>query len=361
MSVSKESRLQERAEKLRWKELDRQLKEMAKLNELEQARLQVAAYENEVEVLLSVHKQASDPMDWKSQAFALPPHAPAFSSRNHLRVFLNSAFVNHQKENFEQPLQQAWSIDQAAYQQACGRYEQDYAEWSRLKSLAQRILDGDILAYSEAVTEFSAFGEIANLGASLDFKPHDSKRVRCVLSVNGQDIIPAEMKTLTSSGKLSSKPMPKVRFHEIYQDYVCGCCLRIGRELLSLLPVDTVLVTITLSSLDSSTGQTIELPVLSALLDRLTMDSLNFDLLDPSDAMEKFNCRGDVKISRKSGEFTRAIPHVFEDSEPQSDGTQGFDKILRLVTSRRAAFQRILKRQPAPEATPLLVPEPLTA
>lgn len=38
--------------------------------------------------------------------------------------------------------------------------------------------------------------------------------------------------------KLSVKAMPKGRFHEVYQDYACGCCLRIGREVLALLPVD---------------------------------------------------------------------------------------------------------------------------
>ena len=347
--MSKESRLQERAEKRRWKELDRRLKEMAKLNEQERAKLQVEAFENEVEVLLSVHKQGSDPLDWKSLACALPPHAPAFSSRHHLNAFLKSAFVNHRKQDYAPLLQQAWSFDQAAYEESYGIYQQAYAEWVRMKALAQRILDGDIPAYSEAITEFSVFGEIANLGASLDFKPHDSRRVQCVLSVNGHNIIPSETQTLTSAGKLSSKQMPKGRFHEIYQDYVCGCCLRIGREILSLLPVDTVLTTITLPSLDVSTGQTIELPVLSALLDRPTMNSLNFDLLDPSEAMDNFDCRGDVKFSKKTGEFTRAVPHVFDDSETQGGGTQGLDMVLRRVTSHRAAFQKLLKRPPAQE------------
>lgn len=360
MPVRNEFRQQERAEKLRRKELDRQLKEMAKLNDLEKAKLQVEAFENEVEILLSIHKQASAPIDWKYHAFALPPHTPVLSSRNHLRIFLKSAFINPQNQCFEESLQQAWSIDLAEFQLANEKYQMAYAEWARLKSLAQRLLDGDVSAYSEVVTEFLALNELSNLGTSLNFKPHDSKRVECVLSVNGQEIIPAEMKTLTSSGKLSTKPLPKARFHEIYQDYVCGCCLRVGREILSLLPVDTVLTTITISSLDSSTGQTNDLPVLSALLDRLTMDSLNFDLLDPSGAMENFTCRGDVKISKKTGAFTRVIPHVFGASKPLRDETQGLDFFLEQISSRRAAFQKVLKRQLASQQNPLLEPEPIT-
>ena len=38
------------------------------------------------------------------------------------------------------------------------------------------------------------------------------------------------------------KPMPKGLFHGIYLDYLCGCVLRVAREVFALLPVDTVLV-----------------------------------------------------------------------------------------------------------------------
>ena len=49
----------EREETKRQKELERRLKEQAKLSALEQARLAVETYENELEVLLSVHKERS--------------------------------------------------------------------------------------------------------------------------------------------------------------------------------------------------------------------------------------------------------------------------------------------------------------
>ena len=106
-----------------------------------------------------------------------------------------------------------------------------------------------------------------------------------MLKVSGKQIIPAEVKTLTASEKVSVKPMPKGLFHEIYLDYLCGCVLRVAREVFALLPVDTVLVTAAEDSLDSRTGQTVEQPVLSVAMPRADFARLNFDRLDPSDTM----------------------------------------------------------------------------
>ncbi len=337
------ARLEERAEKHRQKELQRQQKDAAKLSEQQRARLEVESFENELEVLLSVHKQSSEPIDWQSLAFVLPPHAPAFVSRTHLRAFVSSALINQQHENLDQVLQQSWSDDEAVYREACTRHAQEYSEWVRIKSIAERILARDTAAFSEVVTEFSSFGEIANLGTTIDFKVHDSKRVKCVLAVNGLDVIPTEMKALTSAGKVSVKALPKSRFHEIYQDYVCGCCLRIGREILALLPVEVVLVTITVPSVDSARGHPVNLPVLSVFLDRQTLESLNFDSLDPSDSMVNFNYRGDVKISKKTGEFAPVIPYTFENSDIGGPASPDLDCLIAKVSSLRTTYQKLLK------------------
>ena len=97
-----------------------------------------------------------------------------------------------------------------------------------------------------------------------------------MLKVSGKQIIPAEVKTLTASEKVSVKPMPKGLFHEIYLDYLCGCVLRVAREIFALLPVDTVLVTAAADSLDSRTGHTVEQPVVSVALPRADVALLNF-------------------------------------------------------------------------------------
>ncbi len=102
--------------------------------------------------------------------------------------------------------------------------------------------------------------------------------------------------------------MPRGVFHGIYLDYLCGCALRVAREIFALLPVDTVLITAAADTVDSHTGQTLEQPVLSTVFPRPEFARLNFDQLDPSDAVELFQCRGDFKTSRKAEAFQANVP-----------------------------------------------------
>lgn len=59
-----EARRSERETRKRHRELERRIKERAKLSALEQARLDVEAHENALEVLLSVHKEQGAPIEW---------------------------------------------------------------------------------------------------------------------------------------------------------------------------------------------------------------------------------------------------------------------------------------------------------
>jgi hypothetical protein len=184
----------------------------------------------------------------------------------------------------------------------------EYTDWQQLDALARRLHSGDCHVYSDALLVCNPLAEIADLGSSFQFIPHSTRLLECRLKVNGIDAIPAEVKSLTAAGKLSVKPMPKARFHEIYQDYVCGCMLRVAREVFVLLPVDTLLITASADLFDSSTGKTGERPVVSAFLHRAVVSTLDFDRLDPSDAIDSFQHRGDFKATRKSGAFLPVAP-----------------------------------------------------
>src|SRR6266480_1432820 len=83
-STSAAQRRIEREAKRRQKEIERQLKEEAKLSALEQARLEVEAYENQLRLLLSVHKDRSAGINWRSLASQLPPHKPPRFARHEL-------------------------------------------------------------------------------------------------------------------------------------------------------------------------------------------------------------------------------------------------------------------------------------
>lgn len=117
---------------------------------------------------------------------------------------------------------------------------------------------------------------------------HESGVLEAKVAIHGSDVIPTEIKSLLKSGKLSAKAMPIGRFNELHQDYLCSCALRVGRELLAILPDDLVIVTALGNVLNSSTGHMEEQPILSVAFSRLTVDGLNLETIDSSDAMKNF-------------------------------------------------------------------------
>ena len=300
-------RRQLRDAKKRQRELERQTKEMAKLSALEQARLEVETFENGLDVLLSIHKEQTDTWDWPDIAASLPPVPPRRQSHNELKARQRLAVAATSK-NAAAVLENAQKHDDHEYQNALQAYTADKTEWDKLSSLAHRVLLGEHDAYIEAIRDLSPFTELAAIGSSLHFTVHNSRMIECVLTTTGRQAIPSEYKSLTASGKVSVKPMPKPRFVEVYQDYVCGCVLRVARELFALLPVDILIMTATAESIDPSTGHTVERPFLSVLMPRSTIATFNFDRLDPSDSVLSLIHRGDLKASRKTGDFEFVTP-----------------------------------------------------
>ncbi|HUI07132.1 MAG TPA: hypothetical protein VL486_09015 [Verrucomicrobiae bacterium] len=349
-----ERRHQREAQK-RQRELERRAKQQAKLTAMEQASLEVATYENRLEVLLSIHKEQSETWDWLSLAATLAPVCPQrqprheFKLREDLELLVAMDPDTRQAQAREGALEQARLRDEQEFQNLLKIYGEEKVEWQKMTSLARRILAGEHKAYTEALSELSPFGEISDLGSSLQFTVHNTKLLECVLKVNGQQAIPSEVKSLTATGKVSVKSMAKARFHEIYQDYVCGCMLRVAREVFALLPVESLLITASADILDSRTGQTVEQPVLSAAIPRAVLTRLDFERLDPSDALENFLHRGDFKASRGSGEFNPVTPLTPNDLARPSPESMDFRDLIttvrRLRDELRTEFER-LNRHP---------------
>jgi tellurite resistance protein len=304
----------------RYKELQLRTKEQAKLSLLEQARLEVETYENRVEVLLSIHKEQGEQWNWKQILNTPPPIEPARGERHALEVqarraayvpgFFDKLFgkANKQAGAFEVEAITAQAQDEREFLESWSQYQRDYAEWEDEKNLAAAVLAGQHEAYVRVLRELSPFAELSELGSFLNFRIHSPKLLEILVKVSGQQAIPSQIKSLTSSGKVTAKAMPKGRFHEIYQDYVCGCVLRVGRETFALLPVETLIITASTDLFDSRTGRTTEQPILSVGIARGVLNSLNFNHLDPSDAMDNFLHRGDFKASRKCGAFMPITP-----------------------------------------------------
>jgi hypothetical protein len=325
-------------ESIRWqKELARRQKEQDKLTAMEQAILEVEAYENRLDVLTSLHAESSAQMDWCVFAYSLPPPPPTDFGHHSCRVRLELAVKPQSVWTTEEQerLREAEILDRLTHDRALKERQEEVLACGKMRHLAQRVLEGDPHAYAEAIVELSPLAELANLGSELAVNVLTHDVLECEMVVNGTEIIPKEVKSLTASSKLSVKPMPKNRFHEIYQDYVCSCVLRAARELLALLPTDCIIVTAKVHQKSLVTGHGEDVPVLSIAATRAVMGDLEFGEIDPSDAMDNFLHRGDAKASKRAEVFSPIEPlqlaDVIRDERQQLPTLE----LLRKVSSLR--------------------------
>lgn len=340
-----------RAEEKRRREIERLRREQQKLTALEQARLEVEAYENRLAVLLSVHKEQGEAWDWYKIAATLPPPPPR---RENNRVFEERRGAIDPNRPAEADLavllEKARNDDEASYSRASAEYADSLAEWGRMNALALKVIAGDSQTYLDVIREFSPFTEISDLGSSVVFSGVSANVIEGVLNGNGTLVIPSEVKTLTASGKVSVKAMARGRFHEIYQDYLCGCVLRVAREVFALLPVDVVILTAQAVSLDSRTGMEEEQPVLSVAFTRSKMAALNFERLDPSDTVESFLHRCDFKAGRKTEAFQVIEPLRAADLTSGSRGSRVEEQLSAVRQLRREVQEMLDELKPAPTA-----------
>jgi hypothetical protein len=200
-------RRQQREAQKRQRELERQNKEKAKLSAIEQAKLEVETHENKLEVLLSVHKEQGEIWDWVALAASLPPPCPQKNSNHELKT--RQLMLVSTSQQKEAAIEQARLQDERVFQEAMRTYTKEKAEQEKMKELAFRILAQEHHAYIEALVEFSPLRELSDLGSLLHFTVHDATLIGCEIKVNGTQVIPMEVKTLTVSEKISIKPMSK--------------------------------------------------------------------------------------------------------------------------------------------------------
>lgn len=299
-SIGAAVRAAERDAKRRQRELEIRQKQYGKMQELKRASHKVDVYENEIEIIQSLHKDCSDHIDWVSVEKSPKPEAPIKQATNEKKAkskldgykagFFDRLFKRDAKtiSKLKLDIDKAVKADESEYSTSMGKYETLLKDWEESTALARRLLAGNSEAKIEAIRELNPFAEMSSLGSRIEIAINDSGQVEVVVNVHGETVVPKEVKSLLQSGKLSVKQMPKGRFNEIYQDYVCSCVLRVANELFAAIPDELVIVTAVDDLLNSKTGHLEKLPILSVCISRKTLMSLNMDAIDPSDSMKNF-------------------------------------------------------------------------
>jgi len=316
--TKKRQRDLERNEKRRQRELEQKKKQYEKMQELEQAAYEVEVYENHIDVILSTHKECSPVVDWKHISLSKQPREPKKSNEKEKEARLlfdnyKSGFIERllKKDKIKraflfEKITAAIVSDEADHNSKVSIWEKEVEEWTESVAIAEVILGGDTKSKIEAIENFQPFAEISNLGSSLLVSIHDNGILEIKINIHGTEIIPKKSKSLLKSGKLSVKNIPKGKFNEMYQDYVCSCVLRVGNELFSIIPDHFVLVTAVDELLNTQTGHLEEAPILSVALSRKTIEGLNLEAIDPSDSMTNF--KHNMSFKKTTG-FDR-VEHV---------------------------------------------------
>jgi hypothetical protein len=268
---------------------------MTREAEQQAAELEVETFQNQVELLVSVHRDANEIVDW-AQAAAAPPPEPrvvdtslADKAQTTLERYTPGFFAKVLKRAEAQRAQLKAALDAALIEVDRQREAARQADkealvaWQDQVAFAKRVLDHDHAAYDQVITDSDCFDELQELGCALTVVWLSPTSARVALRAQESDVVPAEEKSITARGKLSAKKMNTTRSMEIYQDFICGAALRATRELLAVLPLYGVLVDVWTRFLNTRTGHEEDTVVLSVFCTREKFKRVNFEKVDASD------------------------------------------------------------------------------
>jgi len=282
------------------KELEKRRKQYEKMQELEKAQYEVEVYENTIARMTTLHKDCSSKINWELVLKAEEPPKPIRinDQEKNARIVFNSYHpsffdklfgrVEKKKKLLEDKINIAIRNETDNFQTEINEYNQNLNEYNDDHEIAKMVIDKNVEGYKRAIEKMNVFSEISGIGSSLTFTFISDSKIKVELYIHDGTAIPRQTKSLLKSGKISVKDMPIGKYNELYQDYVCSAALRVARELFSLLPVEEVLLNAVGTLLNQVNGKMENQIILSVLFVGNTMESLNYELIDPSDSMQNF-------------------------------------------------------------------------
>ncbi|KAE9634425.1 MAG: hypothetical protein PWP07_299 [Epulopiscium sp.] len=283
----------------------RQQIQMQKVQQVKDERqknaLLVEEYNNLIEVLRGIHKECDETVDWHHIYSLKEPFSPQEIGPKQAKA--RNEFENYKPRFLEKlikPLREKKELVlKEAIEKAAREDREDYEEWKKLHELAERIITGDIDAYLEVIDEMNPLDDLLEFGSDFEFGTDHPDVLEVEFKVKSETVVPNYSLSLTQTGKLSKKALSKTAYYEIVQDYVCSCAIRIARDMFALLPVSTVIVHAVDNALNTETGYHDEITILSVVFNREVLNGLNFEAIDPSDAMKNF--RHNMKFMKTKG------------------------------------------------------------
>ena len=290
----------ERNQQRRARVAAQEFKQLQKQQAVTSAAEAVAAYNEYLSVIKSLHHDCSDPLNWPAMQREAAPTPPAPGTEHERTAqatleayqpgFFDRLFKRGpaKTQRLEEAVTAARQHDQQLTIERQAEHARQLTEWQERQDLTRQVLAKDSDVYRQVLEIFNPFEGVGPLGTHLEFT-FTADHIEVDVHVNTAEVIPDFVVTQLASGKLSRKALPVSKFNELYQDYVCGCLLRVAREVQAHLPVSQVVSHALTKQLNPATGLVESQVIVSAAMPRTTLAQLNFAALDPSDSMRNFN------------------------------------------------------------------------
>lgn len=266
------------------------MEQQQKQVEIQKNRLLVEEYENYLDVIRNVHKECEETIDWvnifhRPEPFGYgcigPYQKNAQDEYNGFKpTFIEKIFSKKgeiRKQKLYDAIETARKEDTEAYE-----------NWKAMHEFSNKIIDGDIDSFLEAVNETNPFEDLIEYGSDFEFGTDNPKTMEIEFKVKSDTVVPAISMSLTKTGKLSKKDMSKTQYYDITQDYVCSCAIRLAREIFAVLPVNKVIVHAVDNIINTTNGHQEDCTILSVIFDKEKFLNINFDRIDASDFVETF-------------------------------------------------------------------------
>ena len=222
--------------------------------ELEQNQQLVAEFEERIEAVKSVHKQSDGYIDWE--------------------VIKKGAGNNKELVHF-----------------------------------AESVLAGNIDSYFKVIAEAGPFDDLLEFGSGFEVGTDDPSILEIEFKVMSSEVIPQNKLSLKANGDLVEKPFTKSEYYELVQDYVASTILRVARDSFALLPIQKVLIHAVDSQLNTATGNEDEITIVSVMIKRDALMTINFERIDPSDCLAGFEINEKFKKTAGFAPVDRLLPY----------------------------------------------------
>lgn len=162
-------------------------------------------------------------------------------------------------------------------------YDADIPHWDYLKARADCVLNGDLDTYFEIISDMNPVDDLLRFGSEFECGTEDPRMLSVHFKVNSSQVL------------RDVDHLPRTEYNELLQDYVCGCAIRVARDLFALLPFRRIIIDAENSGDD----------ILSVEFTRDNMEGIDYSNIDASEFVCQFLHR--MSFTLQDG-FSKIVP-----------------------------------------------------